>query len=302
MSEGVSELRIDAGDMTLRALRRGRSDGPVVVMLHGYGIPTAEAFDVPGVSWMDDLARRGIEAWAIDLPGFGASDRPGPSPGATRAAAAAPAVAALLARVANEAAARPLHLLGWSFGALVAGRVAAAKPHALHGLVLLGAMHATPYPDGVRALPSSGSAYLPMTPEGSLVQWQAMLDRHVGVVDVAVMDAVIGVVRRIRHRAPVAGATELSRPTGPLLDLRDAWSGRPAFDAAAIRTPTLLVRGALDTFADPQLAAALSHAPVSEHVIPHATHWVMLERARERLFELVAEFLLRSARCGRWPR
>jgi pimeloyl-ACP methyl ester carboxylesterase len=294
MSEAAgSERLVDAGGTTLRAIRRGPSGGAVAVLLHGYGIPTAAAFDVPGASWMADLAERGIEAWAVDLPGFGGSDRPDDSPAATRAAAAAPAIAAFLEGVRDEAHGRSLHLVGWSFGAIVAGRVAAAAPELLDGLVLLGAMHATPYPEGAAALVADAAgAYVPMAPEAALVHWEAMLDGRADLADAAIMRAVVGVVRGIRHRVPVGGSLDLSRPTGPLLDLRAAWSGRPAFDAAAIRTPTLVVRGALDRFADPHLAACLTGAPVAEHVVADATHWVMCERARGSLFDLVSRFVV----------
>lgn len=286
------ELLVDAGGATLRAIRQGPSGGAVAVLLHGYGIPTANAFDVPGASWMADLAERGVEAWAVDLPGFGGSDRPEGPPAATRAAAAAPAIAAFLEGVRAEAPGRSLHLVGWSFGAIVAGRLAAAAPGLLDGLVLLGAMHATPYPEGAAAMAAEPDrAYVPMAPEAALVHWEAMLDGRPDVVDSAIMQAAVGVVSGIRHRVPVGGSLDLSRPTGPLLDLRDAWSGRPAFDAAAIRTPTLVVRGALDRFADAHLAARLTGAPVAEHVVADATHWVMVERARGSLFDLVARFV-----------
>jgi pimeloyl-ACP methyl ester carboxylesterase len=111
------------------------------------------------------------------------------------------------------------------------------------------------------------------------------------IVEPGVMEAVVRAVERIRHRAPVDGSLGLSRPIGPLLDLRAAWSGTPAFDAHAITTPTLVVRGALDRFADPGLAGRLRPTALVEHVIDDATHWLMYERRRERLFDLAARFI-----------
>lgn len=42
-----------------------------VLFLHPYEAPCADAFDLPGYSWMDELSREGFDAWAIDLHGFG---------------------------------------------------------------------------------------------------------------------------------------------------------------------------------------------------------------------------------------
>jgi pimeloyl-ACP methyl ester carboxylesterase len=65
----LSERNINVGPLSLRVVEHG--DGPLVLMVHGF----------PGLaySWrhqMEPLARAGYHAVAVDLPGYGGSDRP----------------------------------------------------------------------------------------------------------------------------------------------------------------------------------------------------------------------------------
>jgi pimeloyl-ACP methyl ester carboxylesterase len=55
-----------------------RSDKPVVLMIHGHGAPSVEAFDLPfeNYSWMTHLATAGFDVFAMDFTGYGASPRP----------------------------------------------------------------------------------------------------------------------------------------------------------------------------------------------------------------------------------
>src|SRR2546423_6606102 len=48
-----------------------------VLIIHGSTLPsgTSAAFRINGVSWMDDLAARGFDVWALDFLGYGGSDR-----------------------------------------------------------------------------------------------------------------------------------------------------------------------------------------------------------------------------------
>ncbi|HET8613217.1 MAG TPA: alpha/beta hydrolase, partial [Sphingomonas sp.] len=67
--QDVAESIIDVGPLAIRTVERG--EGPLALMIHGF----------PGLaySWrhqMEPLARAGFRAVAIDLPGYGGSDRP----------------------------------------------------------------------------------------------------------------------------------------------------------------------------------------------------------------------------------
>ncbi|WP_079064369.1 alpha/beta fold hydrolase [Streptomyces sp. NRRL F-4489] len=105
-----------------------RSPGrpPAVVCVHGAGVSSREF-----QPFLGELGRRGHDAWAVDLPGFGASGRP-PGP---------PVLRALADTVAEWLAAAGLErvvLLGGSFGCQVVVDAAVRHPERVAGLVLVG--------------------------------------------------------------------------------------------------------------------------------------------------------------------
>lgn len=117
----------------LKAFDGGRVFGSVhgaapatVLALHGWGRSSADF----------DEVLRGLDAVALDMPGFGATPPP-PEPWGT------PEYAAAVAPVIDEMAA-PVVVLGHSFGGRIAVQLAAARPEATAGLVLTGVPLARP--------------------------------------------------------------------------------------------------------------------------------------------------------------
>lgn len=91
-----------------------------VIALHGWGRSSSD--------WRPVLG--GLDALAVDLPGFGASPEPG-------AALSVAEYATRLVPLAVESA--PVVLVGHSFGGRVALRLAAQRPDLVRGVVLTGA-------------------------------------------------------------------------------------------------------------------------------------------------------------------
>ena len=58
------------------ALRSHGIEDRVVVFVHGAGTPAEVAFDVPGASWMEYLAKAGYDTFSMDMTGYGRSTRP----------------------------------------------------------------------------------------------------------------------------------------------------------------------------------------------------------------------------------
>jgi pimeloyl-ACP methyl ester carboxylesterase len=114
--------RVDAGEVTLRVVRGGR--GTAVVMLHGYG----ESL----MSWRGvfDRVAAVADAIALDLPGFGLSDKPATGYHNDRMAAA-------VLGVMDSLGVPDAVLVGHSMGGAVALRVALRAPQRVRGLVLL---------------------------------------------------------------------------------------------------------------------------------------------------------------------
>lgn len=308
----TDEVRIPGGDpgVELQLLHKAPAgktrfaDGEVVLMLHPYGVPTAKAFDVAGYSWMDDLAARGFDVWAMDIRGFGRSTRPEGKQPVVYANEAARDAHAAMAHIAAERGVARVGLIGWSWGGVVAPMVAIAHPERVGRMVLLGAMHSFALPFMTQPLddpahPGQVNANLPayqvVEPAKALGHWRMMLK---GIEDVA-PDSTIRLIEGVLMDSDSTAASRqpaaIRRPMGPLVDLYAIWSNRPIYDAAAVKAATLVVRGDRDSFADPGLAAKLTGAAgVREVIVPRATHWLPYEAQRNTLLDETARFLTGS--------
>jgi len=89
----VSDLRVasDAGiELHLRNKHPAAQDKflaeRIVLFVHGATFPSSSTFDVdlPGGSWMDYVAQRGYDVYALDIRGYGGSTRPSRKAGRPR--------------------------------------------------------------------------------------------------------------------------------------------------------------------------------------------------------------------------
>ena len=120
---GLRERRIDVGPLSLRAVEQG--EGPLVLMIHGF----------PGLaySWrhqMAPLARSGYRAVAIDLPGYGGSDRP-----LEQALYTSDQIQRYLLAVLDAYEAEQAVIVGQDFGAQYSWNLAVRSPERVRALV-----------------------------------------------------------------------------------------------------------------------------------------------------------------------
>ncbi|MFL5884797.1 MAG: alpha/beta fold hydrolase [Thermoleophilaceae bacterium] len=115
-------VKTDRGKVSLMEAGQGEP----VLMLHGLGATKAEFMPT-----LASLAEQGFRAIALDLPGFGDSDKPFPA--AYNAAFFARWVEALLDALELDSA----HVLGHSMGGRVAIEVGIRRPDRTEGLVLI---------------------------------------------------------------------------------------------------------------------------------------------------------------------
>lgn len=278
------------------------TEGRVVLYIQGATFPGSHAigFRFDGWSWMDDLSAVGFDVWALDVAGFGASER---YPAMDAPADAhpplgrAPEVSAQIARAVDAITARQgvarVHLLAHSWGTLVAGHFATHAPEHVDRLVLFGPITRRDGPLPPGPLP----AYRDITLDA---QWRrftedvpagappVLLRRHFDAWGRAYLatDATSGT------RSPAS----VRIPGGPQADILAAWGGTFPYDPAAVRAPTLLVRGEWDSLATDAdarwLFDALTAAPTKLDVkIGRATHLMHLEDGRHALYRTVRSFL-----------
>jgi len=297
------ETRVAGGDANvsihlISKKAEGSSRSPVL-MLHAFGSPCAEAFDLaPGLSWMSDLNQAGFTTYAIDFRGFGQSSRPDADAPVGRAPDAVRDVIAVIEAIRKETGAAKVSLVGWSWGAVVAPMVAIARPDLIDRLVLIGAMHAFRLPmmtepfaakDDPTKFGPTHVAYQKLDAGMVLGHWQMMLKGSSGLVDAETIAKVQALAERCGHADPAATPKIVVRPMGPLADLFEIWNDRPIYEAARVKVPTLVIRGDRDLFADKELAVKIPGA--QEAVVLDATHWGPYERNRDNFLAATRRFL-----------
>lgn len=275
-----------------------------VLLVHGSSYPAHTAFDLPldGMSWMDFIAGHGFDVYCLDLRGFGHSTRPAEMDGPPAAAppvvdtqTALRDVAAAVDHILARRALPRLSLIGWSWGATLAGAHTAGHPEQVGRLVLYAPqwLRDTPHPAaGTGPL----GAYRTITMADARQRWLAGVpaDRQEALLPAAWFDAWAAATLASDPR----GAESFIRaPNGNIADSQAYWSARrPLYDPGRITAPTLVIVGAWDVDTPPAMAQrvfeALSASPSRRLVvIGDATHTVLMERNRLQLFRETQLFL-----------
>jgi len=301
---GAESLLVSGGapDVRIHLLHQApaaSSGRPPLLLLHPYGAPCAEAYDLPAFSLMKELAVD-RHVYAMDFRGFGQSSKPVESSPVGRAGDAVSDVIAVIDYIRRATGTPKVALLGWSWGGVVAPMVVTVRPDLVEKIALVGAMHAFALPmmtqpfasktEPARFAPQS-LAYQKIETSKVLGHWKMMLADRKDIVDAATIEAIAALAERCSAGAPDAAPGFTVRPMGPLQDLFEIWSNRPIYDAAQVRVPVLVIRGDRDVFADKALASKLPRA--KELVIPDATHWLPYEKNRTEFVRALAEFLAR---------
>lgn len=279
----------------------------VVLFLEPFSVPAAEAFDVPGYSWMEEYAKKGYDTWAMDFRGFGKSTRPaamdtppGENKPVVRAADCVKDLAAAVDYIKKTRNVEKINLVGWSYGSVVAGMYAADHPENVEKLVLYGFMHGFDLPSMAKTYEAKDKpgqvnpnmpAYQIIDFDNGMHHWHMMLNGR----DLVSKEAMEAVRKVFVASDPTSASREkqaIRRPMGPLVDLYYTWSGRPLYDAGKIRVPVLVIRGDGDFFAEPGFLNKLTGTQnKKEVVIKDATHWVLYEKNRDKLLSETDTFL-----------
>lgn len=276
----------------------------VVLFVHGATYPSETGFDLdlPGGSWMDNIARKDYDAYFVDVRGYGKSTRPAvmdaptaENPPFATTVDAIRDVGSAVDFILKRRGISKLNLVGWSWGTALKAGYTMNNNDRVNKLVLYAPLWTLKVPP-----PISGSgAYRSVARDAA---------RQRGVRGIP--------PQRVEEISPSAwfdtwwqgnlatdpsGAKQnpavLRAPNGVLKDLVEYWgAGKATWDPEKIRVPTLLILAEWDQdtalYMAQEVFAKLVNTPYKRHVVlGEGTHAIALEKNRMHLMNQVQSFL-----------
>lgn len=272
----------------------------------------------PGLSMQRDLAARGWRNFALDIRGYGQST-PSPTLDAppetndpyARLTDAVDDLAAGIRFVRERTGCGRVHLIGFSWGSVVASVFAERNAAELDRLVLYAPVYAevndmwidkiADPANRTRVNPALG-AYRWVDLAQLLSRWDADIPDGASSADFRAEAVPPAIIEALAAADPASGDRKepsFRAPTGALVDLFEIFNGRPLYDPGRISTPTLVVRGANDTTSTVSDAVNLFHRLGARRkrfvTISPGSHFLCVERNAAELFDEIDVFLKSSA-------
>jgi len=247
--------------------------GKVALLIHGSTWSGRPDFDlqIRDYSLMDFLARNGYDVWAIDIHGYGQSDKTDKDWSDT--ASAALDLGSALDYICGLRKVAKVDVLGWSWGTLIAGVYAADHPDRIAKLILYGNVW--------KGLPGWKTFPAPKKPYQTNTDGGARSDFIPGQFERDVVDAY----------AQEALRTDPQSPNGVLVDCS---SKLPMVDPERITVPTLIIRPEKDSVSRPEemleFFGKLKTADKSYVCLPEGGHAIHLEKGHRRFQQTVLAF------------
>ncbi|HVJ51404.1 MAG TPA: alpha/beta fold hydrolase [Aliidongia sp.] len=322
-----NDLQIDGRDPGVKLFLREKmaagntrfADDNIVLFLHGATSPSACDFDLAykDYSWADWLVRHGFVVYMGDYRNYGGSGREPAmdEPAAkheplTRSYLALRDVEAMVDHIKAEHHVGKVDLIGWSWGAMMAGYYASLHSENINKLVLYAPLYN--FNDHTNLGPGSGlqdkrkpyqfnfamGAYRLASEAANTGRWngEIPLENKDEYRDPAVPVEFWKACMATDPTSETRNPPSLRAPNGVLEDSFYQATGRPLWNAANIYAPTMVIGGNYDTWSYPEdregLMRDLVHAPVKQNVlIQDATHFVLFEKNRFTFFETILKFL-----------
>jgi pimeloyl-ACP methyl ester carboxylesterase len=276
--------------------------GRIVLFVHGATFPASSTFDapLPNGSWMDRLAALGADVYALDIRGYGGSTRPAtmsqpPAASApfARTVDAVRDIAAAADFILARRNAQTLALIGWSWGTTTTAGYAATHPGKVDALVLVSPVWLGVQPPGYQG------GYRTSTRESARAFAIAGIpaDRVADISPAADFDTWWRTTLATDPEGARRTPPVVRSPNGVLQDFAELWAaGKPSYDPAQIRAPTLLLVGEWDVVTPPTMArelfARLTGATDRRLILmAEATHFLVIEKHRQRVMREVQNFL-----------
>ena len=275
----------------------------IAVMMHGATYP-GTSFDLAlgGKSWMDYLAERGYDVYALDLPGYGRSSRPASmdvpadqNAPFMRTVEASKALGSVVDHILKRRNAASLKLIGWSWGTSITATFTADNPTKVNRLVLYAPQWIRTTPSLVQVQGKLG-AYRTVSRDQALGRWLTGVpeDKKADIIPSGWFEMWADATFATD---PKGGGKTLRAPNGVVQDGLEIWSaGKSVYDPAKITAPVLIVLGEWDRDTPPYMAQTLYpllvNAPWKRHVVlSGGTHTIIMEKNRMLLFRTVQQFL-----------
>jgi pimeloyl-ACP methyl ester carboxylesterase len=322
-------LTSDGFQIAIREVKLSASETkrtPPVILVHGVRAPGIASFDlaVPGGSLAADLAKSGFPIYVMDARGYGNSTRPKAmdlppeeNRPVSRVYEVVRDIDAVVTEVRHRNQTDQVALFGWATGAMWCGMYASEHPEAVSHLILLNGLyggssehsllgHGSSSEDHLhpgRFDEKTAGAYSIADARALMSRWDASIpeqDKSTWrdpAVAQAYQDAALASDPTSLSRNPAS----LRAPNGGLEDSFYQAIGRPLYDGSSIVGSVLIVRSGNDFWSRPEdaetLAGHLDNAKqVSVLTLPHATHFVHLDRAergRAALIDAILAFLVK---------
>lgn len=322
-----TEVLIDAFDPGIRLFIREKmaqgntqfTNSNIVLFLHGATSPSTCDFDLQykDYSWADWLVKHGYVVYMVDYRNYGGSTRekamdepPSKNSPVTRSYLALRDIEAAVNYIKRTRNVEKVSLVGWSWGAMMAGYYASLHSENVQKLVLYAPLYN--FNDHTNLGPGSGlqnkrkprefnfalGAYRLASEAANTGRWNGEIpvenkdEYRDPAVPAAFWNECLATDPTSKNRSPAS----LRAPNGVLEDSFYQATGRPLWNAANIYAPTLVIGGNYDTWSFQEdragLMRELVHAPVKHNVlIPDATHFVLFEKKRFAFFDEVLKFL-----------
>ena len=322
-----TDTLIDAIDPRIKLFLREKmaagnskfTDDNIVLFLHGATSPSSCDFDLPykDYSWADWLAKHGYVVYMGDYRNYGGSTREAAmdEPASknqplTRSYLALRDVEAMVDWIKAKRGVKQVTVIGWSWGAMMAGYYASLHSENVHKLVLYAPLYN--FNDHTNLGPAA-ACKTSASRSNSISRWER-IGWSSEAANTARWNGEIPLDNKDEYRDPALPAefwkaclatdptsdtrtpASLRAPNGVLEDSFYQATGRPLWNAANIYAPTLVIAGQYDTWSYPEdregLMRDLVHAPVKQSVlIPDATHFVLFEKNRFQFFDAILKFL-----------
>lgn len=280
-----------------------RSNDYAILFLHGSSFPSALSFGfrMNGYSWMDHLAEKGYDTYALDFLGYGQSSRyPEMDTNASEGSPVGRAVDVYtdvdkaVNLITNITGKSKVYLVGHSWGGSVAALYASRFPDNVQKLVLFAAI--TPRQDS-SATQKIRRVFDVMTPDERVEGMKNLTPAKENCQLEHEVSETWGNAWLLSDPLTAKFKSNHIRfPAGPSQDVEDMLHNRPYYDAAAIRVPVLIIRGEWDEYPDDtdagNLFKALTNAPYKKYIVlKKGTHVMHLEKSRNQLYDEILRFL-----------